>query len=121
MAFPTEIDEAIPRIVLGKPADHSLQGKMRFYEMPTIELRRSLRSRRMISSEARSLLLQCGDLELAPRRKASVLWTIFVMLLVLWALGLVSSYTIGGYIHLLLVVALVILLINIIQGNRSVV
>ena len=50
-----------------------------------------------------------------------MLWTIFVILLVLWALGLVSSYTIGGYIHLLLVVALVIPLINIIQGNRSVV
>lgn len=54
-------------------------------------------------------------------KEKPVLWTIFVILLVLWALGLVSSYTIGGYIHLLLVVALVILLINIIQGNRSVV
>jgi hypothetical protein len=50
-----------------------------------------------------------------------VLWTIFVILLVLWAFGLVSSYTIGGYIHVLLVVALVILLINIIQGRRSLV
>ena len=48
-----------------------------------------------------------------------MLWTIFVILLVLWCLGLVSAYTIGGYIHLLLVVALVILLINIIQGRRS--
>ncbi len=44
-----------------------------------------------------------------------------VILLVLWALGLVSSYTIGGYIHLLLVLAVVVLLVNIIQGRRTVV
>jgi len=53
------------------------------------------------------------------RGRNQMLWTIFVILLVLWCLGLVSAYTIGGYIHLLLVVALVILLINIIQGRRS--
>jgi hypothetical protein len=49
-----------------------------------------------------------------------MLWTIFVVLLVLWALGLVSSYTIGGYIHILLLVALAVLLINVIQGRRTV-
>ena len=49
-----------------------------------------------------------------------MLWTIFVILLVLWALGLVSSYTLGGYIHLLLVVAIVVVLIRIIQGRRPV-
>jgi hypothetical protein len=49
-----------------------------------------------------------------------MLWTIFVILLVLWALGLVSSYTIGGYIHLLLVIAIVIVLIRVIQGRRPV-
>ncbi len=49
-----------------------------------------------------------------------MLWTIFVILLVLWALGLVSSYTLGGYIHLLLVIAIVIVLIRIIQGRRPV-
>ena len=49
-----------------------------------------------------------------------MLWTIFVILLVLWALGLVSSYTLGGYIHLLLLVAVVIVLIRIIQGRRPV-
>jgi hypothetical protein len=49
-----------------------------------------------------------------------MLWTIFVILLVLWALGLVSSYTLGGYIHLLLLVAIVIVLIRIIQGRRPV-
>lgn len=47
-----------------------------------------------------------------------MLWTIFVILLILWLLGLVSSYTLGGYIHLLLVVALVVLVINLINGRR---
>lgn len=50
-----------------------------------------------------------------------MLWTIFVILLVLWAVGLVSSYTIGGFIHILLVLALVVLLIQLIQGRRPVV
>lgn len=47
-----------------------------------------------------------------------MLWTIFVVLLILWVLGLVSSYTLGGYIHLLLVIAVVALLIRIIQGRK---
>ena len=47
-----------------------------------------------------------------------MLWTIFVILLVLWALGLVSSYTLGGYIHILLIIAVAVLLIRIIQGRR---
>ena len=49
-----------------------------------------------------------------------MLWTIFVILLVLWVLGLVSSYTLGGFIHILLVLALVVLLIQLIQGRRPV-
>lgn len=48
-----------------------------------------------------------------------MLWTIFVILLVLWLLGLVSSYTLGGYIHILLVIAIVVLLINLISGRRA--
>jgi hypothetical protein len=48
-----------------------------------------------------------------------MLWTIFVILLVLWLLGMVSSYTVGGFIHILLVLALVVLLINIISGRRT--
>ena len=48
-----------------------------------------------------------------------MLWTIFVILLVLWLLGLVSSYTLGGYIHLLLLVAVVVLVINLITGRRG--
>jgi hypothetical protein len=47
-----------------------------------------------------------------------MLWTIFVILLVLWLLGVVSSYTLGGYIHFLLVVAVVVLLIQLITGRR---
>jgi hypothetical protein len=49
-----------------------------------------------------------------------MLWTIFVILLVLWALGLVSSYTLGGYIHLLLLVAIAVVCIRIIQGRRPI-
>jgi hypothetical protein len=49
-----------------------------------------------------------------------MLWTIFVLLLVLWLLGMVSSYTLGGFIHLLLVLAVAVVLINIIQGRRPV-
>ena len=47
-----------------------------------------------------------------------MLWTIFVILLVLWLLGLVSSYTLGGFIHILLVLAIIVLIINFIQGRR---
>ena len=49
-----------------------------------------------------------------------MLWTIAVLLLVLWALGLVSSYTLGGFIHLLLVAAIVIVLVRLIQGRTVV-
>jgi Family of unknown function (DUF5670) len=49
-----------------------------------------------------------------------MLWTIFVVLLVLWLLGMVSSYTIGGYIHILLVLAVVALLIRLIQGRSAI-
>jgi Family of unknown function (DUF5670) len=48
-----------------------------------------------------------------------MLWTIFVILLVLWLLGVVSSYTLGGFIHILLVIALVVLVINLVSGRRS--
>jgi uncharacterized membrane protein YtjA (UPF0391 family) len=48
-----------------------------------------------------------------------MLWTIFVILLILWLLGLVSSYTLGGYIHILLVVALIVLVINLVTGRRG--
>jgi hypothetical protein len=47
-----------------------------------------------------------------------MLWTIVVILLVLWLLGLVSSYTLGGFIHILLVIAIVVLIIQLISGRR---
>jgi hypothetical protein len=49
-----------------------------------------------------------------------MLWTIFVILLIMWALGMVSSYTLGGFIHILLVIALVVVLLRVIQGRNPV-
>jgi hypothetical protein len=49
-----------------------------------------------------------------------MLWTILVVLLVLWLLGMVTSYTLGGFIHVLLVIAVVVLVIRLIQGRRVV-
>jgi hypothetical protein len=49
-----------------------------------------------------------------------MLWTIFLVLVILWLLGVVSSYTLGGFIHLLLLFALVALVIQVIQGRRVV-
>ena len=48
-----------------------------------------------------------------------MLWTIFVVIMVMWLLGMVSSYTIGGYLHFLLVFAVVVALIQLIQGRRG--
>ena len=48
-----------------------------------------------------------------------MLWTLFVILLILWLLGVVSSYTLGGFVHLLLVVALVVLVLQLISGRRA--
>src|SRR5580700_7916184 len=61
--------------------------------------------------------IRCGR----RRKETHMLWTIFVILLVLWLLGLVSSYTLGGFIHRLLVLALVVLLLQLISGRRPVV
>jgi len=52
-------------------------------------------------------------------REEEMLWTLFVILLVLWLLGLVSSYTFGGFVHLLLVLALIVLVINLVTGRRG--
>lgn len=50
-----------------------------------------------------------------------MLWTICVILFVLWALGMVTSYTMGGFLHILLVLALIMIVINLIQGRRTIV
>jgi hypothetical protein len=47
-----------------------------------------------------------------------MLWTIAVVLVILWLLGIVSSYTMGGFIHILLVVAIILVLVNLIRGRR---
>lgn len=49
-----------------------------------------------------------------------MLWTIFIILLILWLLGLVSGYTLSGFVHLLLLIAVVVLLIRLIQGRAPV-
>jgi hypothetical protein len=61
----------------------------------------------------------CACSSCAKERRA-MLWTIFVILLVMWLLGLVTSYTMGGFIHILLVVAIAVLLIQVITGRRAV-
>ena len=64
--------------------------------------------------------------KLTPARQSStdermtMLWTLFVVLLVLWLVGVVSSYTLGGFIHLLLVLAVVAVLVQLITGRRAV-
>ena len=47
-----------------------------------------------------------------------MLWTIFIILLVLWLLGMVTSYTMGGFIHVLLVVAVIVLIVRLVSGRR---
>ncbi len=48
-----------------------------------------------------------------------MLWTVFVVLLVLWLVGIVSSYTLGGFIHILLLLALITLVFNLVSGRRN--
>ena len=48
-----------------------------------------------------------------------MLWTIFIILLVLWLVGLVSSYTMGGFIHVLLVIAVILLIVQLVSGRRA--
>ncbi len=56
----------------------------------------------------------------STEKETDMLYTIAVILLVLWLLGLVTSYTIGGFIHILLVVAVIMVLVNLISGRRRV-
>lgn len=55
-----------------------------------------------------------------PSRKQIMLWTIFVILLILWLLGVVSGNALGGFIHILLVIAIVVVLIRVIQGRNPI-
>ena len=53
-------------------------------------------------------------------RNTQMLWTIFVVLMILWLLGVVTSYTLGGFIHVLLIIAVVVVLLRVIQGRPAV-
>ena len=55
---------------------------------------------------------------MASKTEATMLWTIFVILLVLWGVGLMTGYTLGGVIHALLVIAIIVVLIQVLQGRR---
>jgi len=57
-------------------------------------------------------------MEVDLKGRSNMLWTIFVVLVVLWMLGIVSSYTLGGYIHVLLLLAIAVVLIRVIQGRK---
>jgi hypothetical protein len=57
---------------------------------------------------------------LGAQKGTRMLWTIFVILLIMWLLGMVSGYTIGGFIHILLIIAIVVVLIRVIQGRSPV-
>jgi len=60
----------------------------------------------------------CG--KRVPDGRISMIWTLFVVLIALWLLGLVTSYTLGGFIHILVAVAFVMVLIHLIQGRRGI-
>jgi hypothetical protein len=70
------------------------------------------------------LLSHCSlgkaDIPSCKERIMDLLWTIGIILLVLWLLGLVTSYTLGGFIHVLLVLAVIVILIRVIQGRRPI-
>jgi hypothetical protein len=52
-------------------------------------------------------------------RRTTMLWTITIILFILWIVGLVSSYTLGGWIHILLVLAIIVLIFNLMSGRRA--
>jgi hypothetical protein len=64
----------------------------------------------------------CEPEKLKPAivRRAKMLWTITIILFILWVVGLVSSYTLGGWIHILLVLAIIVLIFNLMSGRRVV-
>jgi hypothetical protein len=57
--------------------------------------------------------------QIASYQELTMLWTITIILFILWILGLVSSYTLGGWIHILLVLAIIVLIFNLLSGRRA--
>jgi hypothetical protein len=62
---------------------------------------------------------KAGSEKVQSERRLAMLWTIAVILLILWVLGLVTSYTIGGFVHILLVLAIIVVIFGFLQGRRS--
>ena len=80
-----------------------------------------MRSKAALHSAVESSRERRGQLLITViKRIKQMLWTIFVILLILWLLGMVTSTTLGGFIHLLLIIAIAVVLIRIIQGRRPV-
>ena len=102
---------------------HPRLSVLRFHTLWPGDLLENLRNRRgMVVAQGTAIAFVPTKLGRGRQKEEEeMLWTIFVILLVLWLLGVVSSYTVGGFIHILLVLALVVLLINIIGGRRTVV
>ena len=70
----------------------------------------------MLPAEAGSR--RAGKVGLPAYKENHMLWTVSVILIILWLLGLVSSHTMGGFIHVLLVIAIIVILVNVIRGPR---
>ena len=99
-----------PEILCGVAQADRIYCRTLFPEYPTILPQSTFQSIARHTSEGKRKL-----------RGEYMLWTIFVILLVLWLLGVVSSYTLGGFIHILLVLALIALVFQLISGRRPVV
>jgi Family of unknown function (DUF5670) len=67
---------------------------------------------------ARDVSISRGALPRKERRWGDMLWTIAVIMLILWLLGMITAHTMGGFVHILLILALVVVLIRVIQGRR---
>lgn len=65
------------------------------------------------------MITQADTNRIINKQGVFMLWTIFAMLLVLWLLGFITSYTLGGFIHILLIIALIILIINLVSGRKA--
>jgi Family of unknown function (DUF5670) len=72
-----------------------------------------------VRSDVESTVTLLSSLGFIDREEVAMLWTIFVILLVLWLLGVVTSYTLGGFIHVLLVIAVIMAVMQLIQGRRA--
>jgi hypothetical protein len=90
-------------------ASHDVLMRMQFASTP-----RTFRQSHHAIGEA----VASTKIKLKTRKEIAMLYTIAVVLVILWLLGLVSSYTIGGFIHILLVIAIVIVLLRVISGRK---